>query len=63
MAACEMEGAAIAQVCHQFDVPFAVIRLYRITPTMTRQYLDSYIVAGLPLALMVMLLEQLNLAQ
>ncbi|ABE56080.1 methylthioadenosine nucleosidase [Shewanella denitrificans OS217] len=26
MAACEMEGAAIAQVCHQFKVPFVVIR-------------------------------------
>lgn len=26
MAACEMEGAAIAQVCHQFSVPFIVIR-------------------------------------
>lgn len=26
MAACEMEGAAIAQVCHQFNLPFVVIR-------------------------------------
>lgn len=26
MAACEMEGAAVAQVCHQFKVPFVVIR-------------------------------------
>ena len=26
MAACEMEAAAIAQVCHQFDVPFVIIR-------------------------------------
>lgn len=26
MLAAEMEGAAIAQVCHQYDVPFAVIR-------------------------------------
>ncbi|QSX34688.1 5'-methylthioadenosine/adenosylhomocysteine nucleosidase [Shewanella avicenniae] len=26
MAACEMEGAAIAQVCHQFNTPFVVIR-------------------------------------
>jgi adenosylhomocysteine nucleosidase len=26
MAACEMEAAAIAQVCHQFNVPFVIIR-------------------------------------
>ena len=26
MAAVEMEGAAIAQTCHQFDVPFVIIR-------------------------------------
>ncbi|WP_342598454.1 5'-methylthioadenosine/S-adenosylhomocysteine nucleosidase [Psychrobacillus sp. FSL H8-0483] len=26
MKACEMEAAAVAQVCHQFDVPFVVIR-------------------------------------
>lgn len=26
MLACEMEGAAIAQVCHQFDVPFVITR-------------------------------------
>lgn len=26
MAACEMEGAAIGQVCHQFTIPFVVIR-------------------------------------
>jgi adenosylhomocysteine nucleosidase len=26
MAACEMEAAAIAQVCHQFEVPFVIIR-------------------------------------
>ncbi|MCG6202563.1 5'-methylthioadenosine/S-adenosylhomocysteine nucleosidase [Psychromonas antarctica] len=26
MAACEMEAAAVAQVCHQFKVPFVVIR-------------------------------------
>ena len=26
MAACEMEAAAIAQVCHQFKVPFVIIR-------------------------------------
>ncbi|WP_028866348.1 5'-methylthioadenosine/S-adenosylhomocysteine nucleosidase [Psychromonas hadalis] len=26
MAACEMEAAAIAQVCHQFNIPFVIIR-------------------------------------
>ncbi|QFF99510.1 5'-methylthioadenosine/S-adenosylhomocysteine nucleosidase [Psychrobacillus glaciei] len=26
MKACEMEAAAVAQVCHQFEVPFVVIR-------------------------------------
>lgn len=26
MAACEMEAAAIAQVCHQFEIPFVIIR-------------------------------------
>ncbi|WP_342525340.1 5'-methylthioadenosine/S-adenosylhomocysteine nucleosidase [Chryseomicrobium sp. FSL W7-1435] len=26
MAACEMEAAAVAQVCHQFETPFVVIR-------------------------------------
>jgi adenosylhomocysteine nucleosidase len=26
MKAVEMEAAAVAQVCHQFDVPFVVIR-------------------------------------
>lgn len=26
MAACEMEAASIAQVCHQFSVPFVIIR-------------------------------------
>ncbi|MGB0894060.1 MAG: 5'-methylthioadenosine/adenosylhomocysteine nucleosidase [Parashewanella sp.] len=26
IAACEMEGSAVAQVCHQFKVPFVVIR-------------------------------------
>ena len=24
--AVEMEGAAVAQVCHEFDLPFAVVR-------------------------------------
>jgi len=26
MKACEMEAAAIAQVCHQFELPFVIIR-------------------------------------
>lgn len=26
MIACEMEAAAVAQVCHQFDMPFVIIR-------------------------------------
>jgi adenosylhomocysteine nucleosidase len=63
MAACEMEGAAIAQVCHQFGVPFVVIRSLSDNANNDSPVdFDSYIVkAGYHSALMVMLLlEQLN---
>lgn len=62
MAACEMEGAAIAQVCHQFEVPFVVIRSLSDNANNDSPVdFDSYIVkAGHHSALMVMaLLDQL----
>ncbi len=62
MAACEMEGAAIAQVCHQFKVPFVVIRSLSDNANNDSPVdFDSYIVkAGHHSALMVMaLLKQL----
>ena len=44
MAAVEMEAAAIAQTCHQFDVPFVVIRSLsdiagKESPTSFEEYL------------------------
>ncbi|MCE9685346.1 5'-methylthioadenosine/adenosylhomocysteine nucleosidase [Shewanella sp. AS16] len=62
MAACEMEGAAIAQVCHQFKVPFVVIRSLSDNANNDSPVdFDAYLVkAGHHSALMVMaLLEQL----
>ena len=62
MAACEMEAAAIAQVCHQFEVPFVVIRsLSDNANDDSAVDFDSYIVkAGHYSALMVIaLLKQL----
>ena len=62
MAACEMEAAAIAQVCHQFQVPFVVIRSLSDNANNDSPVdFDSYIVkAGHHSALMVMaLLQQL----
>ncbi|MCL1067270.1 5'-methylthioadenosine/adenosylhomocysteine nucleosidase [Shewanella olleyana] len=62
MAACEMEAAAIAQVCHQFEVPFVVIRsLSDNANNDSAVDFDSYIVkAGHYSALMVIaLLKQL----
>ncbi|BDM63603.1 5'-methylthioadenosine/S-adenosylhomocysteine nucleosidase [Shewanella sp. NFH-SH190041] len=58
MAACEMEGAAIAQVCHQFGVPFVVIRSLSDNANNDSPVdFDSYIVkAGHHSALMVMAL-------
>ncbi|MCF1440077.1 MAG: 5'-methylthioadenosine/S-adenosylhomocysteine nucleosidase, partial [Shewanella sp.] len=58
MAACEMEGAAIAQVCHQFKVPFVVIRSLsdnanNYSPVDFDSYIDK---AGHHSALMVMAL-------
>jgi adenosylhomocysteine nucleosidase len=62
MAACEMEGAAIAQVCHQFKVPFVVIRSLSDNANNDSPIdFDSYIIkAGLHSAMMVIaLLQQL----
>ncbi|MCE9677941.1 5'-methylthioadenosine/S-adenosylhomocysteine nucleosidase [Shewanella sp. AS1] len=62
MAACEMEGAAIAQVCHQFKVPFVVIRSLSDNANNDSPVdFDSYLVkAGHHSALMVIaLLQQL----
>ena len=62
MAACEMEGAAIAQVCHQFGIPFVVIRSLSDNANNDSPVdFDEYIVkAGHHSALMVIaLLEQL----
>ncbi|MGL4476611.1 MAG: 5'-methylthioadenosine/S-adenosylhomocysteine nucleosidase [Shewanella sp.] len=62
MAACEMEGAAIAQTCHQFKVPFVVIRSLSDNANNDSPVdFDAYIVkAGYHSALMVMaLLKQL----
>ena len=58
MAACEMEGAAIAQVCHQFAVPFVVIRSLSDNANNDSPVdFDSYIVkAGHHSALMVIAL-------
>jgi adenosylhomocysteine nucleosidase len=58
MAACEMEGAAIAQVCHQFKVPFVVIRSLSDNANNDSPVdFDSYLVkAGHHSALMVMAL-------
>ena len=58
MAACEMEGAAIAQVCHQFKVPFVVIRSLSDNANNDSPVdFDSYLVkAGHQSALMVMAL-------
>lgn len=55
MAACEMEGAAIAQVCHQFNIPFVVIRSLSDNANNDSPVdFDSYIVkAGHHSALMV----------
>ena len=45
MAAVEMEGAAIAQVCHQFGIPFVVTRSLsdiagKESPTSFDEYLE-----------------------
>ncbi|MCL1077648.1 5'-methylthioadenosine/adenosylhomocysteine nucleosidase [Parashewanella spongiae] len=61
MAACEMEGAAIAQVCNQFKVPFVVIRsLSDNANSDSAVDFDSYIVkAGQHSALVVLALVEL----
>jgi adenosylhomocysteine nucleosidase len=46
MAAVEMEGAAIAQTCHQFNVPFVIIRSLsdiagKESPTSFDEYLET----------------------
>ncbi|WP_299492314.1 5'-methylthioadenosine/adenosylhomocysteine nucleosidase [uncultured Shewanella sp.] len=58
MAACEMEGAAIAQVCHQFGLPFVVIRSLSDNANNDSPVdFDTYLVkAGHHSALMVMAL-------
>lgn len=44
MLACEMEGAAIAQVCHQFDIPFVITRsLSDIAGKEAPSSFDSYL--------------------
>ncbi|RYV02280.1 5'-methylthioadenosine/S-adenosylhomocysteine nucleosidase [Shewanella sp. OPT22] len=61
MAACEMEGAAIAQVCHKFNIPFVVIRsLSDNANSDSAVDFDSYIVkAGQHSALVVLALVEL----
>jgi adenosylhomocysteine nucleosidase len=62
MAACEMEGAAIAQVCHQFNTPFVVIRSLSDNANNDSPVdFDTYIIkAGHHSAMMVIaLLQQL----
>lgn len=56
MAACEMEGASIAQVCHQFGTPFVVIRSLSDNANNDSPVdFDSYIIkAGAHSAQMVM---------
>ncbi|WP_372873306.1 5'-methylthioadenosine/adenosylhomocysteine nucleosidase [Shewanella sp.] len=58
MAACEMEGAAIGQICHQFGTPFVVIRSLSDNANNDSPVdFDSYLVkAGHHSALMVMAL-------
>ncbi|MCL2917472.1 5'-methylthioadenosine/S-adenosylhomocysteine nucleosidase [Shewanella litorisediminis] len=58
MAACEMEGAAIGQVCHQFATPFVVIRSLSDNANNDSPVdFESYLVkAGHHSALMVMAL-------
>lgn len=61
MAACEMEGAAIAQVCNQFNVPFVIIRSLSDNANNDSPVdFDSYLIkAGKHSALMVMALLKL----
>ncbi|MCL1141922.1 5'-methylthioadenosine/adenosylhomocysteine nucleosidase [Shewanella gaetbuli] len=60
MAACEMEAAAIAQVCHQFETPFVVIRSISDNANDDSSVdFDTYLVkAGHHSALMVIALLQ-----
>jgi adenosylhomocysteine nucleosidase len=63
MAACEMEAAAIAQVCHQHELPFVVIRSLSDNANNDSPVdFDQYIIkAGYHSALMVIaLLNELN---
>ncbi len=61
MQACEMEAAAIAQVCHKFNVPFVVIRSLSDNANNDSPVdFDSYIVqAGHHSALVVLALVEL----